>query len=63
MPLLFNLCGWRDSNSQGKATRPSNVRVYQFRHIRAITYSIKKCAAHILTCLSSHGQITSTRSF
>lgn len=27
-------CGWRDSNSQGKATRPSNVRVYQFRHIR-----------------------------
>ncbi len=38
-PLLDALlgktqCGWRDSNSQGKATRPSNVRVYQFRHIR-----------------------------
>lgn len=44
---LYNLkCGWRDSNSQGKATRTSSVRVYQFRHIRAVclkdNYSTKK---------------------
>ena len=32
--LLPEKCGWRDSNSQAKGTRPSNVRVYQFRHIR-----------------------------
>ncbi len=31
-------CPGRDSNPQGKAIRPSNVRVYQFHHLGALTH-------------------------
>ena len=43
-------CGWRDSNSQGKATRPSNVRVYQFRHIRSSLLYIAYRILNSLDC-------------
>lgn len=38
-PLLSIWCGRRESNPHGKPTRPSNVRVYQFRHVRKKTAS------------------------
>ena len=42
--LSFVWCGKRESNPYGKTTRPSNVRVCQFRHSRnnANNYTPKK---------------------
>ena len=47
--LLFSgsWCEKRDLNPYGKTTRPSNVRVYQFRHSRIYITSRLRCRNHI----------------
>ena len=45
--FLFCWCGRRELNPYGKTTRPSNVRVCQFRHSREALYIIAEQNAFV----------------